>query len=142
MTEEKTSLPPVTEETIHTLVHTFYDRIRSDETLGPIFNDVIDPNWDAHLEKMCAFWSSVMLTSGRYKGRPMQAHAKLSAVKPEHFDIWLGLFRETATELFGPVTGAAFIYRAERIAASLKLGMFFDAEETFVSKPGSRQDQA
>ena len=129
MTDPSHTPTPVNEETIHKLVHTFYDRIRSDDTLGPIFNDVIHPNWDAHLEKMCAFWSSVMLTSGRYKGRPMQAHFKLKTVRPEHFDIWLGLFRATANELFDTYAAAAFIEPAERIAASLKLGMFFEAED-------------
>ncbi len=124
-----TSAPAITEDTIHELVHTFYRRIRDDDRLGPIFDGVIAPNWDQHLEKMCAFWSSVMLTSGRDKGRPMPAHFKLKQVRPEDFDIWLGLFRQTATEIFGPVTGGAFIYRAERIAAALKLGMFFDAED-------------
>lgn len=117
------------EGAIESLVHTFYAAIREDETLGPIFDAAIAPNWDAHLEKMCAFWSSVMMSTGRYSGRPMQAHAKLANVRPEHFDLWLGLFRSTANTLFVPALAAEFILRAERIAASLKLGMFFDAKE-------------
>ncbi len=115
------------EGAIESLVHTFYAAIREDETLGPIFDEVIAPNWDAHLEKMCAFWSSVMMSTGRYSGRPMQAHAKLTHVRPEHFDLWLAIFRNTASTLFVPALAAEFIQRAERIAASLKLGMFFDA---------------
>jgi hemoglobin len=118
----------ISEEMIHQLVHGFYAKVRADETLGPIFNRAIGDNWDAHLEKMCAFWSSVMLTSGRYKGNPMVAHMRLKMVRPEHFQQWLALFRMAAHELFAPAIAQAFIIRAENIARSLQLGMFFKPE--------------
>ena len=61
----------VTEEMIHDLVHAFYAKVRRDPALGPIFNRVID-DWDHHLAKLCDFWSSVTLMSGRFKGAPME----------------------------------------------------------------------
>jgi hemoglobin len=62
----------ITETTIRVLVDAFYARLRRDPTLGPIFtNAIAEGAWPAHLEKMYAFWSSVMLTSGRYKGNPV-----------------------------------------------------------------------
>ncbi len=64
----------VTEPMIHDLVHAFYARVRGDDLLGPVFAAVV-ADWDAHLNKMCAFWSSVTLLTGSYKGTPMQAHA-------------------------------------------------------------------
>src|SRR5215469_3495162 len=115
----------ISEDTIRELVHAFYAKVRADDALGPIFARVIGADWDPHLEKMCAFWSSVMLTSGRYKGNPMLAHLRLKTVAPAHFDRWLALFRATAAELFSPMIAQAFIARAETIARSLKLGMFF-----------------
>ena len=115
----------ITEDMIRRLVHGFYARVRRDEALGPIFDRVIGENWDPHLEKMCAFWSSVMLTSGRYKGNPMLAHLRLKTVTEAHFARWLALFRATAAELFEPGFANAFIARAETIARSLQLGMFF-----------------
>lgn len=118
----------ITEDMIHQLVHGFYGKVREDMGLGPIFNRVIGDNWDAHLEKMCAFWSSVMLTSGRYKGNPMIAHMRLKMIQPAHFERWLTLFRITAQELFAPEIAQAFISRAEMIAKSLQLGMFFRPE--------------
>lgn len=120
-------VPPlgITEDMIAQLVHGFYGKVREDAALGPIFNRVIGDNWDAHLEKMCAFWSSVMLTSGRYKGNPMIAHMRLKMIQPAHFERWLTLFRTTAQELFAPEIAQAFISRAEMIAKSLQLGMFF-----------------
>ncbi len=112
------------EDEIRTLVHSFYARIRADAELGPIFNGAIE-DWDTHLAKMCDFWSSVMMTTGRYKGQPMRAHMKLKQVTPGHFDRWLMLFRDTAEEVCEPETAERFIEKAARIAESLQLGMFF-----------------
>jgi len=115
----------ITEDVIRDLVHGFYSRIRKDEVLGPIFARVIGENWDPHLAKMCDFWSSVMRMTGRYKGNPMVAHMRLKMVRAEHFERWLTLFRQTATETCGPELAALFISRAENIARSLQLGMFY-----------------
>jgi hemoglobin len=113
------------EAIIKALVHGFYAKVREDAEIGPIFNRVIAGNWDIHLAKMCDFWSSVMLLTGSYKGNPMIAHMRLKMVRPEHFERWLALFRETATELCDPETAALFIGKAENIARSLQLGMFY-----------------
>lgn len=113
----------VDEDMIRTLVHAFYGKVRRDPVLGPIFAAAIE-DWDAHLEKLCRFWSSVMLMSGSYKGNPMLAHMEIGAIQPEHFTRWLGLFRETAAETCPAEAAAAFVKRAENIAKSLKLGMF------------------
>ena len=61
------------EEPLRILVETFYGKVRQDPLIGPVFNNAID-DWPEHLDKLQAFWSSVMLTSGRYKGRPLPAH--------------------------------------------------------------------
>jgi hemoglobin len=121
----------VTETMIHDLVHEFYRRIRADEVLGPIFARAIGPeeNWGPHLAKMCDFWSSVMLMSGRYHGKPMVAHMKVKSIRPEHFAHWLTLFEEAAHDVAGPEAGAVFTEKAKRIAHSLQLGLFFRPEE-------------
>jgi hemoglobin len=121
MTEQS---PLPSEEQIRDLVHGFYARVREDGELGPIFGSVIS-DWDPHLAKMCDFWSSVMRMSGRYKGNPMAVHLRLKMVRPEHFERWLSLFRATAAALFAPDLANAFIARAENIARSLQLGMFY-----------------
>src|SRR5919109_2575317 len=108
--------PPLlaTDDQIETLVATFYARIRNDAELGPIFLRAIGEDWSAHLKTMCDFWFSVMNTSGRYKGKPIPAHVKLSGIEPRHFEHWLRLFSETARELFGADLAAMFVQRAER----------------------------
>jgi len=110
------------------LVERFYAKVREDSVLGPIFNGVVH-DWPDHLKKLSAFWSSVMLTSGRYKGNPMAAHLRhREAIRPAMFDRWLELWRETASETLDEEGAAGVIAKAERIAESLQLGMFFKLE--------------
>ena len=113
----------VTEEMIETLVRAFYDKVRADGTLGPIFAARITGDWEPHLRNMFDFWSSVTLMTGRYHGTPMPAHAKITEIAPEHFARWLELFAETAREVCTPEAAALFADRAERIAQSLQLGI-------------------
>ena len=107
------------------LVRDFYARVRKDPRLGPIFARKIAGDWEPHLEKMTAFWCSVILKTGDYQGRPVPAHTKLEDVREEDFAIWLGIFRETARDRCAPDVAEMFIERAERIARSLQLAMFF-----------------
>src|SRR5689334_659096 len=106
---------------IDRLVRAFYAKVRADELLGPVFAARIK-EWEPHLQRMCAFWSSVALMSGVYHGRPMEKHLPLP-VDARHFDRWLGLFEETAREVCPPVAAEHFIERAHRVAESLELGI-------------------
>ena len=118
----------MTEAQLSVLVDRFYAKVREDAVLGPIFNGAI-ADWPEHLEKLTAFWSSVMLTSGRYKGNPMAAHLKhREAIRPQMFDRWLELWRETAAQTLGEHGAANVTAKAKRIAESLQLGMFFKLE--------------
>jgi hemoglobin len=121
----------ITEPMINALVHTFYARVRIDPLLGPIFNRAIQ-DWDVHLDKLCAFWSSVTLMTGRYKGTPMKAHAELREVTPAHFDRWLALFQATAIRTCPSEAAQVFVERANRIAASLQLGIALRRGEAIV----------
>ncbi|MFA7441617.1 MAG: group III truncated hemoglobin [Sphingomonadaceae bacterium] len=115
----------IDEKGLERLVHIFYSRVRADAMIGPVFNDAID-DWPEHLEKLTAFWSSVMLASGRYKGRPMPAHLKhQQRIRPEMFERWLGLWAETTDELMTPEAAAALQEKAARIGESLQLALFF-----------------
>jgi hemoglobin len=116
---------------INILVHTFYARVRIDPLLGPIFNYAIQDR-DVHLAKLCAFWSSVTLMTGRYKGTPMKAHAELREIAPAHFDRWLALFQATAILTCSPEAAQVFFERAKRIAESLQLGVALRRGEAIV----------
>lgn len=106
---------------IRDLVHAFYARVRDDELLGPVFDARI-ADWGPHLDRMCDFWSSVALMSGRYHGQPMQKHLELP-VDARHFDRWLDLFQATARDRCPPAAADHFIERAQRIAQSMEMGI-------------------
>jgi hemoglobin len=114
----------ISEAQIERLVRGFYTRIRADERLGPIFDQKLRGQWEPHLLRMVDFWSSLMLTTGRYSGRPLQKHLGLDMVRPEDFEIWLRLFKATALEVGGEAFAAAFMSKADRVAASFKMAMF------------------
>jgi hemoglobin len=111
----------IDEAMIERLVRAFYDRGRRDPLIGPVFESQVH-DWEAHIARLCAFWSSVVLMSGRYHGQPMAAHLSLPIDTP-HFDRWLALFADTANAICPPAAAAHFIERAYRIADSLELGI-------------------
>lgn len=111
----------IDEAMIEQLVRGFYARVREDELLGPIFGARIH-DWEPHLQRICAFWSSVVLSSGVYQGQPMRMHLPLP-VDAQHFDRWLQIFERTARDLFSESIAGQFIERARRIARSLEVGI-------------------
>ena len=118
----------LSEQDLTKLVPEFYARVRADPVLGPIFDGAID-DWDEHIEKLQAFWSSVMLTSGRYKGQPMVAHLRHEgAMSAANFDRWLALWQKTTEDVLDPDNAAAHQTKAARIAESLQLGVQFQSE--------------
>src|SRR4029077_17016913 len=115
----------ISEDGIRRLVDEFYARVRADTELAPIFNRAIPGDWGPHLATMRDFWSSVMLTSGRYKGNPVAKHQKVEGIALQLFDRWLALFEETCDELFNDTVADVFSTKARRIAESLKLAVFY-----------------
>ena len=129
------SIEGITEESLKALVDLFYGRVRQDPLIGPVFNGAIE-DWPEHLEKLQAFWSSVMLTSGRYKGRPLPAHVKhADSISPASFERWLALWRQATGEVLPAPAAAAMQERAARIAESLSLGIEFAREGTLRTLP-------
>ncbi len=109
----------VTEAMIDAQVRAFYGKIQNDPMLGPIFSRVVE-DWEVHLLRMVDFWSSVLLTTGRYKGRPVPKHMPLN-LEPAHFERWLRIFGETAHEICPPAAAALFMQKAKLIAESLQI---------------------
>jgi hemoglobin len=112
----------INEAMIRDQVHTFYGRVRLDPVLGPIFNQAI-ADWDEHLAKLCDFWSSVLLMTGRFKGSPMAAHARRPDIEIAHFATWLDLFERTARDVCPPAAADLFVEKSRMIGRSLALGL-------------------
>jgi hemoglobin len=118
----------ITEAEIAMLVDRFYAKVREDPQIGPVFNDAVH-NWNAHQALLKDFWSTVLLTSGRYKGNPLLAHFQLP-IKARHFPRWLELFAETANELLPTPHAALVIRKANLIALNLQRVLSSKTTET------------
>jgi hemoglobin len=121
----------ITESEISTLVDAFYAKVRLDPDIGPIFNAIVG-DWPHHLATLKDFWSTVLLTTGRYKGDPMMTHLQLP-LDPDHFSRWLTLFAETANEVLPPEHATTVIEKSHRIAQNFKAGIAYQqAQRTAV----------
>ena len=88
------------------LVRRFYEQIRKHETLGPIFNQVVE-DWDHHLIHLSDFWEIILLQTGPGRGKfnPAQVHVEVDqkinhAIDQAHFGNWLELWFETVDRYF------------------------------------------
>jgi len=117
----------ITEAEIGTLVDSFYAKVRLDPDIGPIFNAIVG-DWPHHLSTLKDFWSTVLLTTGRYKGDPMMRHLQLP-LDPEHFERWLSLFAETANEILSPDHAANVIAKSQRLARNFQAGIAYQATQ-------------
>ncbi|PKD44461.1 group III truncated hemoglobin [Rhodohalobacter barkolensis] len=109
-------------EDIRTMVYAFYGKVREDERLGYIFNDVAKVDWDSHLPKMVEFWSKMLFQTQDYHGKPFRKHMPLP-IKREDFSIWYGLFKETVDEHFEGDKAEFAKDLAGRVAASFTIRM-------------------
>lgn len=111
-------------EDIKLLVDSFYDKVNRDSLLSNVFNDVAKIDWPSHLPKMYAFWSTQLLGSASYFGKPFPPHMKLS-INEMHFEHWISLFIQTVDEHFKGTVAEVAKQKAKNIAAvfQYKLGI-------------------
>ncbi len=102
-------------EDIKMLVDTFYERVRADELIGPVFNERIQDRWPQHLEKMYTFWQTILLNQQTYFGNPFPPHASLP-IYTEHFNRWIELFTQTIEQLFSGKIAEEAKWRAGKMA--------------------------
>lgn len=113
----------IDKNSIDKLMDIFYNKIRKDENLGPIFNAKVgttEAQWDAHKAKISNFWQGMLLQMGDYDGKPMKAHLELPPFPIHFFDIWLQLFEESLTEIFDETNKNIILRQAQGIASRFK----------------------
>lgn len=110
------------ETRIAALVDRFYDKVRADAAIGPIFNAAVH-DWDEHKALLTRFWCSVALRAGSYQGNPMAVHRAQPAIRTEHFVRWLQLWRETTAEVLDAEGAQEMQDYAQRIGRGLSMGM-------------------
>jgi len=101
------------------MVEAFYARVRQDPLLAPVFEARV-ADWGPHLDRMTAFWTSVLLARPGYLGDPIGKHRAIAELRPAHFDRWLELFREVVFDLFEPDMAANIQGRALRMRVVLE----------------------
>ncbi|MBV1900942.1 MAG: group III truncated hemoglobin [Kordiimonadaceae bacterium] len=111
---------------IRNFVEQFYTAARQNEILGPIFETALKDHWDEHIQTLTDFWMTVLYGERSFKGNPFLAHRKLSALEDGHFDIWLDIFHATAKIELHPELAEKAIDKSQRIASSLRQGLFFN----------------
>lgn len=127
---------------IEAVVADFYGKARRDPVIGPIFNRVIaEDDWPAHLATIADFWSSLLLGTRRYNGRPMPKHLAINELSDPHFARWLRLFAETVEQLCPPDVAALFNDRAGRVAQSFRLGLAMQRGEDTLAVGPLRPDR-
>lgn len=104
-----------TREDIEKMVDSFYETVRKDDLIGPIFNQVIGDDWSTHLSTMYNFWQTVLLHQFAYKGSPFIPHRKLP-IEAHHFERWLKLFNASLDKNFLGKTADEARWRAEKMA--------------------------
>lgn len=130
------------EAMIRRVVDRFYAQAREDDVIGPVFRRAVpDDEWQAHLDTIVDFWSSMLLGSGRYNGRPMPKHLALPELEDAHFMRWLALFRRTVEEECPPATAALLIDRSERVGNSFRINIKMHRGEDIIHlKPLEREE--
>jgi hemoglobin len=114
----------LTEPLVRRVILSFYERVRRDDKLGPIFAEAIGANWDTHIERIISFWLTATRLERSYDGRNfMPAHLRNRSIRADQLTHWLELFRETATEQCTTESASVLIDIAERMAETLKIGL-------------------
>ena len=118
------------------LINRFYERVRANEVIGYIFNDVAKVDWEHHLPIMYDFWENVLFQNGSYARNAIGVHKQLNQLTPlkkEHFEEWLRLWKQTVGELFEGPNAELVKQRAQSIATIMQISIL----QGGISKPGA-----
>ena len=121
---------------IEMLINSFYNKVKGDDTIGFIFNDIARVNWEKHLPVMYNFWETMLLDAASYRNNAMEVHYSLNRKVPlneTHFQRWLELFSETVDELFSGKIAITAKTKAKSIASLMQYKMKQDNEGPFIN---------
>jgi hemoglobin len=111
---------------VELLVRSFYEKVRQDKTLGYIFDDIMQIDWEHHIPILVDFWETTLLDTNSYTRNAMAEHFKVNQkvqLGPLHFSTWLSLFDETVDELYSGDKATLAKKRAHSIAQIMQLKM-------------------
>ena len=96
---------------VEALVRGFYEVVRQDSLLAPVFDAAIGDDWNAHFPVLFDFWDQILFGARVYNGQPMEVHQALHRQYPltqAHFDRWLAIWEANLDRRFeGPIAETA-----------------------------------
>lgn len=114
----------LSEPLIRNVIVSFYEKVRRDPLLGPIFEEAIGNHWDPHIKRIILFWLTATGLERGYDGRNfMPAHLRHGSIRPDQLPRWLELFRQTTAQHCAPEGAHALNDIAERMAQTLQIGL-------------------
>jgi len=114
----------LTEPLVRDVIAVFYEQVRKDSVLGPVFFRVLGDDWTAHLNRINLFWLTVTRLGSGYQAKNfMPAHIRHPSIQPDQLPRWLALFRRTARSMCPSEAADVLIDIAERMAESIKIGL-------------------
>ncbi len=120
-----------TRQDIEVFVKHFYERVVEDDTIGKIFTEVVNMNWETHIPLIVDFWETILLDNPVYKKNAMEVHYHINRIFPleeKHFKAWLQLFTTTIDEHYAGVVTELAKTRAAGIAAVMEFKMKNDRQ--------------
>jgi hemoglobin len=114
----------LSEPLVRRVVVSFYDKVRSDAVLGPVFAAAIGDDWSLHIERIVLFWLTATKLGRGYDGKNfMPTHLRHHVIQADQLPRWLDLFRDTANEQCPTQSASVLIDIAERMAETLSIGI-------------------
>ncbi len=120
---------------IYAVVISFYSRLKTDETLGPLFlRSIADSEWEDHMQKITDFWDSAIFNSMTYKGNPANVHVDVDKtngydIYQKHFEIWLQNWNETLDANWSGIVAENMKMRARKMSTGLYISMWNNKPE-------------
>src|SRR3954469_20763519 len=122
--EHRAAASGLTEPLLRQVILSFYEKVRRDAVLGPVFAEAIGDDWDPHIERIMLFWLTATRLGRGYDGRNfMPLHVRDRSIRADQLPRWLALFRETAAVHCAPQAASVLIDIAERMAETLEIGL-------------------
>lgn len=112
----------IDEESLRALMTAFYAKAREDDMIGPIFLEKIgttEEDWAPHMDRVVAFWSSVLLKTKGYPGGLVMKHNKIAGMNRDHFMRWMEIFMPTVNEVFDISPSLSITIKAQALMRAL-----------------------
>lgn len=106
-------------EDLYTLVAAFYEQIKQDEEIGPVFHKIIS-DWESHLQRITDFWEQHLFGIQKYRGNPIEVHNEVDRkmnyrISARDFGTWLFYWMKTINDLYEGKNAELLKFKARKM---------------------------